>query len=100
MGTVTNLATTGNYATETNGLKVSFNFEIDNKTSKLTKISNGSVGEGATALATFYTDKYGPAEAGERVQMSLQKGREVELATAIANAIADLESKIAKGESL
>ena len=31
MGNITNLATTGNYATEVGDIKVSFNFQIDNE---------------------------------------------------------------------
>jgi hypothetical protein len=44
MGNITNLATTGNYATEANGLNVSFYFNINNETKEFT-VSNGKVTE-------------------------------------------------------
>ena len=43
-------------------------------------------------------DHFGPEN--QRVQMNLLKGREVELATAIAGAISGLKAKIATGEAL
>ena len=98
MGNITNLATTGNYATETNGLKVSFSFEIDNKTQKLKRVANGNVTENDRSVASFNSEMYSPMEMGERVNMYLTKGREVELATVITDAITALEVKITQGE--
>lgn len=99
MGNITNLATTGNYATEVKDLKVSFSFEIDNKTQKLKRVTSGNVTENDRSVASFYTETYAPMELGERINMNLTKGREAELATAIADAIASLEVKITQGEA-
>ena len=99
MGNITNLATTGNYTTEANGLKVSFSFEIDNKTQKLKRVAGGNVTDADRSVASFSSENYAPIEFGERINMNLTKGREIELATVIANAINALEVKIAQGEA-
>lgn len=106
MGNITNLATTGNYATEANGLKVSFNFRIDNEKKQL-KTFDGTVTEkkdtvnemGETVntdvrVATFHKNEY--PEVRDGINMILTKGREAELATAIAEAVASLEANIAE----
>lgn len=101
MGNITNLATTGNYTTEQGDLKVTFGFSVDNATAKLKTISGGQVMQDDKFLADFgMYDSFGPSYENQRVQMNLQKGREIELATAIAEAISSLEAKIAKGETL
>jgi len=98
MGNITNLATTGNYTTEQGDLKVTFGFAVDNATAKLKTITGGQVMENDKSLADFNMyDHFGPEN--QRVQMNLLKGREVELATAIAEAISGLEAKIANGEA-
>ena len=100
MGNISNLATTGNYTTEARGLKVSFNFEIDNKTQKLKKVTGGNVTEEDRSVASFNSENYAPIEFGERISMYLTRGREVELATVIVDAITALEVKITQGEAL
>mgnify|MGYP003289376406 CR=1 FL=1 len=108
MGNITNLATTGNYATEAEGLKVEFSFVIDNE-KKMLKQFNGSVREvienederpiERMALATFSKNE-GHVEVRDGISMTLTRGREVELATAIVNAVAAFEAKIVKGEAV
>lgn len=108
MGNITNLATTGNYATEVNGLVVQYNFVIDNEAKKFTSL-NGSVREitenepdrpiERTALATFYLNA-NHHEVKDGMNMILAKGREVELATIIVDAIEALEAKIRNGEAV
>lgn len=102
MGNITNLATTGNYATEANGLKVSFNFVIDNETKELT-ISDGKVteptsdeNERVTTLATFNKRDLG-SEIKNSLSFRVAKGREVELVTIITDAISALETEIVAG---
>lgn len=106
MGNITNLATTGNYKTEADGLKVEFYFTIDNEKMVLTQF-NGTVREVTEEaedarpdnnLATFNKD--GHHEVRNGVNMTLTKGREVELATAIVNAVSALEEKIKNGEAV
>ena len=106
MGNITNLATTGNYATEAEGLKVEFSFVIDNE-KKMLKQFNGSVREvteeaedvrPGNNLATFNKNDHHEVRNG--VTMTLTKGREVELATAIVNAVKALEAKIVQGEAV
>lgn len=110
MGNITNLATTGNYATEANGLKVSFNFTINNETTELT-VSNGRVTEQKSGedemgnaivrdslLATFNKNDYEP-EVRNGITMRLTAGRELELAEVIVNAVKGLEQKIANAPS-
>ena len=106
MGNITNLATTGNYTTEADGLKVKFSFAIDNEKMMLKRFS-GTV-RGVTEevendsldsnLATFNKHE-GDPEVRDGVTMTLTRGREVELATAIVNAVAAFEAKIAQGET-
>lgn len=105
MGNITNLATTGNYTTEADGLKVEFSFAIDNENMVL-KQFNGTVREvieeaedarPGNNLATF--NKNDNHEVRNGVTMTLTRGREVELATAIVNAVAAFEAKIAQGET-
>ena len=107
MGNITNLATTGNYTTEADGLKVEFSFVIDNEKNML-KQFNGTVREVTEEaedvrhdnnLATFNKNEYSH-EVRNGVTMTLTKGREVELATAIVNAVAAFEAKIASGEAV
>ena len=108
MGNITNLATTGNYANEVNGLVVQYNFVIDNEEKKFTSL-NGSVKEitenepdrpiERTALATFYLNP-NHHEVKDGMNMVLTKGREVELATIIVDAINALETKIKNGEAV
>lgn len=99
MGNITNLATTGNYATEANGLNVSFNFVIDNETKELT-ISDGKVTEPTsdeyervTTLATFNKREIG-AEVKNSLSFRVAKGREVELVAIVVTAISALETEI------
>ena len=98
MGNISNLATTGSYAFEKDNLKVTFNFTIDNETRNITRIDSGVVREDEKSLAEFYKNTYGPMSEGERIQMNVLKGREVELATAITEAIAQFEGKVAARE--
>lgn len=103
MGNITNLATTGNYATEANGIKVSFSFQIENETKIIKVISNGQVTENGRQIATFNMDDrtIRPVPEGEKLaNYSLPKGREVELVTAIVDAINALESKVKNGEAV
>lgn len=106
MGNISNLATTGNYKNEADGLKVEFNFSIDNEKMVL-KQFNGTVREVTEEaedarpdnnLATFNKNDHHEVRNG--VTMTLTRGREVELATAIVNAIASLEAKITAGEAV
>lgn len=98
MGNISNLATTGNYTFEKDTLKVTFNFVIDNETKAITRIDGGNVVEDAKNLATFNNEYYRPIGEGQRIYMNLLKGREVELATAITEAIAQFEGKVAARE--
>lgn len=105
MGNITNLATHGNYATEANGLKVAFAFVINNDTRNIKSISAGTVtevdAEDDNSLADFATTEYGRPTGSEiRLSINVRRGREVELATAIAGAISGLEAKIVAGEAL
>ena len=108
MGKITNLATTGNYATEAEGLKVEFSFVIDNE-KKMLKQFNGSVREvienederpmERMALATFSKNEgYGEVKNG--INMALTRGREAELVALITDAIAALEERIKNGEAV
>lgn len=98
MGNISNLATTGSYTFEKDNLKVTFNFVINNETRNITRIESGNVIEGEKSIASFNNDIYRPREEGERIQMNVLKGREVELATAITEAIAQFEGKVAARE--
>lgn len=103
MGNITNLATTGNYATEANGIKVSFDFQIENESKALRIISNGQVTENGRQIATFNMDDrtIRPVPEGQKLaNYSLPKGREIELLTAIVDAINALEEKIKNGEAV
>lgn len=103
MGNITNLATTGNYATEANGIKVSFDFQIDNESKALKVISNGQVTEDGKQIATFNMDDrtIRPIPEGEKLaNYSLPKGREVEVVTYITDAVKALEGKIKQGEEV
>lgn len=98
MGNISNLATTGSYTFEKDNLKVTFNFVINNETKAITRIESGVVREDEKSLAEFYKNTYGPMMSeGERIQMNVLKGREVELATAITEAIAQFEGKVKEG---
>lgn len=110
MGNITNLATTGNYATEANGLKVSFYFTINNETKELT-VSGGRVTEKKSGedemgntivrdntIATFHKNDHEP-ELRNGITMRLTTGRELELAEVIMNAVKALEQKINQGEA-
>lgn len=102
MGNITNLATTGNYATEVGDIKVSFNFQIDNESKALKVISNGQVTEDGRQIATFNMDDrtIKPVPEGQKLaNYNLPKGREVEMVTAIVNAVAAFEAKIAQEET-
>lgn len=103
MGNITNLATTGNYAKEANGIKVSFDFQIENETKTIKVISNGHVTEDGRQIATFNMDDrtIRPVPEGEKLaNYSLPKGREVEVVTAIVDAINALEARIKQGEAV
>lgn len=91
MGTITNLATTGNYTYETDGLKVTFNFTINNET-KAVQIRDGRINEGDAMLCTFNADSNGNINA-----WGVQKGRGVDCAHAWEAAIAQFETKLAAG---
>lgn len=108
MGNITNLATTGNYTTEADGLKVEFSFVIDNE-KKMLKQFNGSVREvienederpmERRALATFSKNEgYGEVKNG--INMVLTRGREAELVALIVGAVSALEEKIKNGEAV
>ena len=91
MGTITNLATTGNYTFETENLKVSFNFTVNNET-KAVRINDGRVNEGNEMLCTFSAEPTGNVNA-----WGIKKGRSVECAQAWESAIAQFESKLVEG---
>ena len=108
MGNITNLATTGNYETEAERLKVEFSFSIDNE-KKILKQFNGSVREvienederpmERRALAIFSKNE-GYVEVRDGINMVLTRGREAELVALITDAIAALEERIKKGEAV
>ena len=103
MGNISNLATTGSYTFEKDTLKVSFDFQIENETKTIKVISNGQVTENGRQIATFNMDDrtIRPVPEGEKLaKYSLPKGREVELVTAIVDAINALEEKIKNGEAV
>lgn len=103
MGNITNLATTGNYATEVGDIKVSFDFQIENETKTIKVISNGQVTDDGKQIATFsFNDRtIRPVPEGQKLaNYNLPKGREVELVTAIVDAINALEEKIKNGEAV
>lgn len=109
MGNISNLATTGNYKNEADGLKVEFNFSIDNEKKELRQFSGTvknvteeAVDDGMInkSLASFNKNEYGHHDVSNGITMTLTKGREVELATIIVNAIASLEAKITAGEAV
>ena len=91
MGTITNLATTGNYTFETENLKVSFNFTVNNET-KATIIRDGRVNEENEILCTFSSETSGNVNA-----WGIKKGRSVECAQAWEAAIAQFETKLVEG---
>ena len=91
MGTITNLATTGNYTFETENLKVSFNFTVNNET-KATIIRDGRINEGNEMLCTFSAEATGNVTA-----WGIKKGRAVECAHAWESAIAQFETKLVEG---
>ena len=100
MGNISNLATTGNYTTEVNGIKVSFNFEVDNKTAKLRKFDGGSAIKDEMTIATFNKEMYGGVDSRNRINFGLERGYEIEAVTAVIEAISSLEAKITKGEEV
>ena len=91
MGTITNLATIGNYTFETGSLKVTFNFIVDNET-KAVQIRDGRINEGDAMLCTFNADSNGNINA-----WGIPKGRGVECAHAWEAAIAQFETKLIEG---
>lgn len=91
MGTITNLATTGNYTFETDALKVTFNFTINNET-KAVQIRDGRINEGGAMLCTFNADSNGNINA-----WGIPKGRGVDCAHAWDAAIAQFETKLVEG---
>lgn len=95
MENISNLATTGNFATETNGLNVEFDFTIDNRTKALKTINGGRVRENGMDIANFYMNDNAPKALAESINCNLPKGREVEIASVISNAITTFEGKIA-----
>ena len=97
MGNISNLATTGIYTFEKGPLKVTFNFVIDNETKVITRIEGGLVIENERNVADFYSVNYLPMGESERITMTLTKGREVELATAITEAVVQFEGKVIAG---
>lgn len=97
MGNISNLATTGIYTFEKDTLKVTFNFVINNETKAITRIDSGVVNENEINLATFSNHAYAPKIEGAKMLMNLARGREVELATAITEAIAQFEGKVKEG---
>ena len=97
MGNISNLATTGSYAFEKDTLKVTFNFTVNNETRNITHIESGIVREGELDLATFNNRIFAPSVETAKIAMTLTRGREVELATAIAEAIAQFEGKVKEG---
>ena len=92
MGNITNLATTGNYTTEVDGnekmVLEQFNGTVREVTEDVRPGNN---------LATFNKNNHHEVRNG--VTMTLTRGIEVELATAIVNAVAAFEAKIAQGET-
>lgn len=91
MGTITNLATTGNYTFEAEKLKVTFNFTIYNET-KAVRIRDGRINEGDAILCTFNTDSNDSINA-----LGIPKGRGVDCAHAWDAAIAQFETKLVDG---
>ena len=105
MGNISNLATIGNYKNEVNGLEVSFTFKVDNESKKLIEY-NGYIREVTNEpndrpvevknLATVNNSRR--EEMVNGMTMSLTRGREIELATIIVDAVTGLESRINAGE--
>lgn len=91
MGTITNLATTGNYTFETENLKVVFSFTVNNET-KAVQIRDGRINEGNEMLCTFSAEATGKINA-----WGIPKGRSVECAYAWEAAIAQFETKLVEG---
>ena len=92
MGTITNLATTGNYTFETGSLKVTFNFTVYNET-KSVIIRDGRIEENNDILCrTFSTDSDGKVTAWD-----IKKGRGVDCAHAWEAAISQFETKLVEG---
>lgn len=91
MGTISNLATTGNYAFEAEKLKVTFNFIVDNET-KAVQVRDGRIVEEEKLLCTFNSDSNGKVSA-----WGIHKGRAVDCAHAWEAAIAQFENKLAEG---
>lgn len=91
MGTITNLATIGIYTFETENLKVTFNFTINNET-KATRITDGRIYEEETLLCTFNAEPNGSINA-----WGIKRGRAVECAHAWESAIAQFETKLVEG---
>lgn len=100
MGNVTNLATTGSYTSEKNGLVVTFNFAIDNSTSRILREEAGNVSKEETSVASFYRQNNGPIDEGDRLHMNIKRGFEVAVATAIVEAIDEFEAKVKSGAAL
>lgn len=91
MGTITNLATTGIYTFETENLKVTFNFNINNET-KATRITDGRIYEDEALLCTFNAEPNGNISA-----WGIPRGRGVDCAHAWESAIAQFETKLVEG---
>ena len=92
MGNITNLATTGNYDFEQNGLKVNFSFTIDKENDNPTRIENGSVSDTDATIATFETPRF--FVGNQRLKISSDRGREMEATTVILAALAQFEQEV------
>lgn len=90
MGNITNLATTGNYAAEKNGMAVSFEFSFDPKTGTLERITSGRCEKNGELQCTF-TMTANP----DLTFWHVKKGQGAEAVAAVDEAIAQLEANVA-----
>jgi len=97
MENITNLATIGKYLNEINGLTISYDFEICNEDKVLTKINNGRVQDGENLIGSFNSGGYSPLGVKSDLQFNISKDREIEVVTAIVNALDELKTKISNG---
>ena len=97
MGTISNLTTNGNYRNEANGYEVSFDFVVNNQTSVLASINNGQISKDGQYMGDFRMDTRG--DMNKRIFYNLDKGKGVELVTAIDATIEQFESKLASGSA-
>ena len=95
MGNITNLATTGNYDFEHEGLKVNFSFTVEKVENAPLRIENGSVTKEGVVVATFETPRFFVDK--QRLKLSIDRGMEIEVTNAVVSAIASLSQKVTDG---